>query len=199
MTGHYEFHGYANDTLLAFDNRGRILRIYCEDLPYTNQTDMGIYIARYAGLSEADDYRITWLGRLDGSKLTLLYKDGTIGFVDTEEWVNNHRRVKVLEKGISIKSAPTLGEVLNYVPEMLFVTDTSGKVGWTYLSTVKQKDRTARTRVFTLKEGDVLDSYYATDAVTGALVFTNPGKYRGKLVPFVESEFLGNYEDFVSM
>lgn len=193
--------GSANDVLVAFDNRGRLLRIYGEDLGYSG-TELGTYLPVYFNLDEDDNYKITYVGAMDGRTLMLLYKDGNVGFVDTSEWINNNRNVKVLQKGISLKSAPELGAVVDYdeVPNMLFVTDKEGRVAWTYKSDIKQKDRTARTRVFDLIKDVPIDSYCFLDEVNGLMFLNNIGSYRGKLRFLNDiSDFRGSAEDFTEM
>ena len=200
-TAEFLFDGTASDTLIAFDNRGRILRIYCEDMPFSAGADMGVYLQRYFGLmNESDDYKITWVGRMAGQKLMLLYKDGNVGFVDTAEWMENSRNVKVLEKGISAMSADSLGLVVEYTDEiansMLFVTDESGRAGWVYPKELKQKDRTARTRAFTLYKNTPIDSYFFCDVVKGQLLFNNMSDLHGYMRKFNIADFRGNVEDF---
>lgn len=143
----FQFQGIACDTLVAVDNRGRLLRVYCEDLPYTSGDELGTYLPKYFELSETSDYLITWIGVLDGSEKMLLYRDGNVGFLDTSEWVGTNRRVRVLENGISYAAAPLLGAVID-VPEWLFVLDTDNRLGCVNLVNVKHKSRTAKTRVF---------------------------------------------------
>lgn len=195
----YEFRGNSNDTLIAFDNRGRILRVYCSDLALSGIGDLGTYLPNYFGLRESDDYRITWIGRLEGKELMILYKDGTVGFVDTSEWIGNNRNVKILEKGISVAVADKLGAVLTEIPEMLFVSDVNGRVGWVYTEEIKHKDRKARTRVFNLVKNAPLDSYAGLDGVKGSMFLNNLGSYRNKLKDLVVEDFKGDLEDFKMM
>lgn len=193
--------GLACDTLLAIDNRGRILRVYCEDLPYNNGVDMGTYLPRYFGFDETEDYRITWLGKLDGKTKMILYKDGNVGFIDTKEWLGVKRQVKVIEIGISTSIANLVGAVLDDVPEMLFVTDTNGKLGFEYTSNIKRKDRTAKTRVFNLKNS-TLDSYYGCTEGQGMMLVNDLSRYQApKLedIPDFAVDFKGNVSDFVMM
>ena len=195
----YSIEGTASDTLIAFDNRGRLLRVYCQDIPL-NGSDIGTYLPTYFGFEEDDDYRITWIGKLDGNELMLLYKDGNVGFVDTSEWIGNNRNVKVLQKGISVASAPYLGAVLTEIPAMLFVTDEEGRVAWTYTKDIKHKDRTAKTRVFDLVRNTPLDSWAGKSEVEGALLLNNVGHYYGKLKHLEDvSDFHGTDDDFVAM
>lgn len=184
----YKFGGYASDTLIALDNRGRILRVYCQDLPYS-AGDLGTYLPSYFGFdNEADDYRIIYLGKLDGKVLTLLYKDGNIGFIDTNEWMGNSRNVKVIQKGYSLASAPSLGAVIDTpVPSMLYVMDAEGRVAWAMMDNVKHKDRTARTRVFDLYQKVPLAYYGFVSAAEGSIMLENLSAYEGKL-RYLETE-----------
>lgn len=195
----YFIEGTASDTLIAFDNRGRLLRVYCQDLPL-NGTDIGTYLPTYFGLKETDDYKITYIGKMDGNELMLLYKDGNVGFVDTSEWMSNNRNVKILQKGISVSSAPLLGAVLDTIPQVLYVSDEDGNIAWADTSEIKHKDRTAKTRVFDLKRGKLLDSYLCTDMQTAMILVNNYGEYRNKLRNLKDlSDFRGDVNDFVDM
>lgn len=194
--------GKANDTLLAFDNRGRILRIYCEDLPYNGQFDTGVYIPKYCNLNETDDYEIIYVCRLTGENLMLLYKDGNVGFVDTSEWLQNNRRVKVLEKGISAACADKLGVVFHEgtIPEILFVTDNTGRIGWVYTSDLKRKDRTAKTRAFTMYKDAVIDSYCCVTSLELGLMLNNVENYHGTMRFLNDiSDWSGSESDFTEI
>lgn len=198
----YKFEALACDTLIAVDNRGRVLRVYCSDLPYHNNADLGTYLPKYFGLDETDDYKIEWIGVLDGSTKMIIYKDGNVGFLDTSEWVGLKRQVKVLEVGIAPSVAHLIGAVLNDVPEMLFVTDTSGKLGFEYTRNIKRKDRTAKTRVFNLSGDNVLDSYLGCTEAKGLYLVSNIGRYQApKLakIPSFTEDFHGDVSEFTLM
>lgn len=198
----FSFEGLACDTLIAVDNRGRVLRVYCEDLPYNNNADMGIYLPRYFGFDETEDYRIKWIGVLDGSTKMIIYKDGNIGFLDTSEWTDVKRQVKVLETGIAPSVAHLIGAVVEDIPEMLFVTDTNGKLGFAYTNSIKRKDRTAKTRVFNLTTGCELDSYYGCTVESGMYLVNDITRYQAPRlakIPDFNSDFKGNPADFIMM
>lgn len=196
----YVIDGKADDTLIAFDNRGRILRIYGPDLPLSGASDVGIYLPNYLGLKESDDYKVLWMGKMEGQELMLLYKDGNVGFVDTSEWVGNSRNVKVLQRGISPTSAPNLGAVLEDIPEMIYVSDTDGNLAWASVADIKRKDRTAKTRVFDLYRGKMLDSYLLADFAVGTVLVNNYGVYANKLKPLPDiSDFRGDVNEFKDM
>ena len=159
--GQFEMTGKTDDVILCLDNRGRLIRIYCEDLPLQSAVDMGTYIPRICNFEETDDYKITYATVIKGQKLMLLYKDGTVGHIDTNEWADNNRKVKVLEKGISPVSAPLLGAVFNVdkLPEYIMLADDKGRVGYFKPSELKVKHRTARTRAVTVTGEHLIDSY----------------------------------------
>lgn len=195
----FVFTGTASDTLIAFDNRGRILRVYGSDIPL-DTNGVGVYIPRYCNIDESDDYKITWVGKLEDKTLMLLYKDGNAGFVDMSEWIDNSRNVKVLQRGISTTSAPYLGAVLESIPEVLFFTDTAGRVGWVYTDSIKRKDRTAKTRVLDLVKGAYIDSYAGMSASMAGLFLNNLTYYHGRLKPLENrDDFRGNADDFIEM
>lgn len=187
----YSISGVASDTLVLVDNRGRVLRLYGQDLPYSSG-DLGMYLPRYFGFEEDEDYRIVYAGLLDGNELMIMYRDGNIGFLDTSEWVGNSRSVKVIQKGISTTSAPTVGLVIPYneVPSMIFAMDLEGRVGWVLRDEIKHKDRTARTRAFELNNKVMLHSYAMLDGGIGSMWLTNMDRYHGRM------RFLDAVEDF---
>jgi hypothetical protein len=176
----YAIEATASSVLIAFDNRGRLLRVYCQDLPL-NGSDIGTYLPTYFGLDETDDYKILWIGELTGDTLMLLYKDGNVGFVDTSEWDTSTRNVKVLQKGIATSVAPLLGAVLTEIPELLYVSDEEGNLAWVATDDLKRKDRTAKTRAFDLRHKSLLDTYLPTTITEGALFINDYGKYHGRL------------------
>lgn len=198
--GGYSFEGYANDVLIAFDNRGRLLRVYCQDIPLHGESDTGIYLPRYFDLNETDDYKIKWIGRMDGRELMLLYTDGNVSFVDTSEWATSTRNVRVLEKGIPVSIADKLGAVVTDIKDMLFVTDTKGRVTWVNTEEIKRKHRTAKTRVFNPTETAPIDTYANLDQEAGQLFLRNVGHYKGKFKKLeYQDSFRGNVEDFIEM
>lgn len=196
----YSFPGYANDTLIAFDNYGRLLRVYCQDIPVHGKSELGTYLpTQYFSLDDSGGYRITWIGRMTGGTLLLLYKDGNIGFVDTSEWVGNGRNVKVLEKGIAVGCADKLGAVLDTIPEVIFVSDTLGRVGWFNVGEMKRKHRTAKTRAFALKPGVELDSFYCTSLAGSFAFMCNLDKYKDRMAEFEVTDLYGKADDFTMM
>ena len=193
MAGDYEyqFAGKANDTLIAIDNLGQILRVYCADLPYGGASDLGHYLPRYLGIENpSQDYSILWIAPLDGSKKTLIYNDGTVGFLDTSEWVGLNRQVRVLKNGIS-EYAYRLGAILDELPEVLMVVDSDGRLGYVETKNIKEKNRTARTRVWDMKGDAYLESYCGCTLMDAILALPRMQNFTAPKMKFLESE-----EDF---
>jgi DNA gyrase/topoisomerase IV subunit A len=199
----YSFVGTASDTLIAFDNRGRLLRIYCEDIPMYGTSDMGMYLPKYYfNLDETDDYKITWIGRITGQTLALLYTDGNIGFVDTNEWVGNNRRVKVLEKGIAPTCAPYLGKVLDVkdLPPIIVAMDRTGRFGVASTENLKHKDRTAKTRMITLFKNNHFIAYMgAKDEFELSMIFPKYNDYWGRMTKYTKGDIKGNLDDLFTL
>lgn len=197
----YIFEGGASDTLVAFDSMGRILRVYAQDLTLNTSTEMGVYLPRHLELGDVDDdYRIMWIGRLDGTEKTLLYKDGTIGFLDTSEWLNQNRQVRVLKNGVSTY-ASKVGVVLDELPEVLMALDDKGRVGFVYTSQIKHKTRTARTRVWDVKSDSEIIGYAGCNLNEVSLIFNNMDNYRAPRIKNLENEsdFSGENVVFLPM
>ena len=181
--------GTASDILMAIDDKGRILRIYCQDLGYSTGNDVGTYLPNYFNIAEKDFGVFKWLGKLEGQELMLLYKDGYVGFVDTNEWLNNSRNVKVIERGIAVKYAGMLGAVIEGVPDVLYVSDTNGNLGVVNTSSIERKGRTSRTKAFAMKKDATIDSYLANSVEDMPLV-NDLEKRIGALKPVDVSNFL---------
>lgn len=183
----YKFNASASDTLIALDNRGRVLRVYCEDLPYNGVAELGIYLPRYLDINETNDYRVTWIGVLDGSTKMLIYTDGNVGFLDTSEWVGLNRKVRVIERGIAVSVADKLGAVID-IPDCLYVMDNEGKLGAVMTDTIKRKDRTAKTRVFNLTRNTELTYYIPMTRDDSIFFVTNMSRYMTSKLMYLESE-----------
>lgn len=194
------FKGYSNEVLIGFDNKGRLLRVYCKDIPFNSINDTGTYLPRYLGFEATDDYRIYWMGRLTGDELMLIYKDGNIGFVNMHEWDDSGRRVKVLEKGIAVTIADKLGAVVENIPDVLVVTSTQGDIGVVKTKEILRKARTAKTRVFNPKKSSLLDTYAMYDEETGMSILEEEDRYLGTLKQLKnKQDFKGDEKDFIKM
>ena len=114
--------------------------------------------------------------------------------METSVLLTSTRNVRVLENGIAQSD---VGAILDYVPEMIFVTDGNGCLGCTYTDRLKRKDRRAKTRAFTLRKGALLDTYAAMPIVDGMQFITGVGNYEGKMTPIASLDNInGNIKVF---
>ena len=175
----------TDDILLAVDNRGRLLRVYPKDLNDEVSTGLGLYLPKYLGLNEKDDYKILWLDKVDGEKKLLVYNDGNFGFIDTTEFMGLKRQVKVIERGIS-RDADKLVEAFSTVPEVIVIEDSDGKVGWQLMSEVMIKNRTARTKVFNIRKNRVITKIGVCTAEQLQTALPNADNFKAPLTQSVK-------------
>lgn len=180
----------ASDTLIGFDNYGRVLRVYCEHLPYCSSNELGIFLPRYFGFEEDDNLKLMWFGVLDGTTQMITYSDGNVGFLDTSEWADLQRQVKVVDKGVSPESG--LAIHVGDAPSYLYVCDSAGRLSCTPVAMIKQKSRTARTRVFNCLRDCSVTSVAYLDTSQGLGVVKNVSRYQAPKFNFLESQ-----EDFI--
>lgn len=189
----------SEDTIIGFDNRGRIIRLYADGIPMCGAQDLGMYVPRYLGIEETDDYRVMWLGLLDGDDKMILYGDGHVGFLDTSEFVGAKRQVKVLERGVSTEAwnAVALFSV-SALPEVLMVLDNEGRISWTKVSDIRRKGRTARTRVFDIKKGCHIAAYRGMSGIELLAYLNNYEQYQAPKVGYLldSSDYRGGADDF---
>ena len=150
--------GCSADIIVAIDNRGRIIKFYGDSLEFSSKTDYGTYIPSYGNFKESDDYKVLWIGKVEPKTLTLLYKDGNIGFLNLGE-LNTSRRTKVLENGISKECAGYLGAVLDDLPPYLAYIDYEGNYGWCETSELTLHGRTSKSRGVRLRNNYLLVKY----------------------------------------
>lgn len=148
--------GKSNSVIITISNYGEIYRIYGNDLEMSSTVDIGTYIPTYAGIKDASSVEILWGTIADGAKHVLTYQDGFVGFLDTEEFLEGTIKSRYMRNGIS-DHAHLLTDVREYQSNATILVETSsGKLALAYLDSIKQKSRTARTRVW--KSDEIYDS-----------------------------------------
>lgn len=175
----------ANDTLIAVDSKGRVLRIYLNQIPYCNFTDIGTYILQYCGI-EGDDSEILSLDLLEEKEKTIIYSDGALGFLNYSEWVQNSRQVKVIEKGVSSRVEDAICDIID-TPEILLVRTRKGKIGYVATDTVTKKSRTARKLAFHVDSDDEIIGYYATELDNLPMILQNCAYYSAPDLAYLRS------------
>lgn len=190
----------ANSILIGFDNYGRVLRVVGSEIPFTG-SDNGTYLPKYFGV-ESDveqefDYRILYLCELNGSKKTLIYRDGYIGFFDTSEFLGK-KNIKIIANGVCTAVRDQLLEIYeeDEVPEyLLLADDTSDKIklGVVVMNTVPERRRTSRAKVLS---GNYINTKYLKgfNGLDLAGFIENPDSLIGKLKVF-KGEWYGEPEE----
>ena len=155
--GKDEFECMSDDVISFIDNKGRLLRVFVDDLPVAGVNDVGTYLAAYLGID--DDFEIMAYDIVkDGLVKAYLYKDGVVGVIDYSEWANLSKHVKVTKSGVSPLSAFICAEIDLSAPYVGICTDS---MEFTIVSTVfKHKKRTATTRLVTIPDcGDIISAF----------------------------------------
>lgn len=189
----------ANSILIGFDNYGRVFRVIGKEIPFTD--DNGVYLPKYLGvesdIEENYGYRVLYLCELDGSKKTLVYRDGYIGFFDTSEFVGK-KNTRIIDKGVCTAVMDQLLEVFEEgeVPEYLLLADDTSddiKLGVVVMNTVPERSRTSRAKV--LQGKDINTKYLKGFNGLGLAQFIeNPDAHIGKLRVF-KGEWYGEPEE----
>lgn len=195
----FEIEAYANSVLIGFDNYGRLLRVIGKEIPFTGYDESGVYLPKYFGaedIPEEFDYKILYLCLLDGSKKTLVYRDGYIGFFDTSEYLGK-KNIRVVSTGV----CPAVNDKLLHVfeedetPDMLMLADDSRdklKIGIVILEDVPERSRTSRAKVL---QGTNINTKYLKgfNWLDLAKCMNDPDSYVGKLKIF-KGQFYGDVE-----
>lgn len=155
-----EFAGQANSILIGFDNFGRVLRVIGKEIPFTTNGENGVYLPRYFDCTFQEDYRVLYMGLLDGTKRMLVYRDGYIGFFDTAKYYGK-RNIKIINNGVCLAVYDKLLEVYEEadIPQqIMFADDTNDviRVGIVTIEGLIEKSSLSRTKIF---QGEVNTPY----------------------------------------
>ena len=190
-----QFNGLSNSVLIGFDKYGRVLRLNGSDIEFTPIGGQGTYLPRVFDDVEVEDYKILYMGICDGKTRMLVYRDGYIGFFDTEEWYQK-KVVKVVNKGVCLAVMDKLLEVYEEddIPQCLVLADDTGKnvkLGIVMTDSIPVRSRLSRAKVF---NGTDIDTHYITGKsyLDIRTYIKNPDKYIGKLMKVTDDTFIGD-------
>lgn len=147
-----QFRGQANSPLVGFDNFGRVVRLSATEFEFTSPEDNGVYLPKFFGAAFQEDYRVLYMGILDGTTRMLVYRDGYIGFLDTKDWVGK-KLVRFTNAGVCTAVMDQLLHVYeeDEIPKVLMLADDTGKhvkMGVLYTDDIPVRSRTSRAKVF---------------------------------------------------
>jgi len=184
----------ANSILIGFDNFGRVLRVIGKEIPFTPTGDSGEYMPKYFEATFEENYKVLYLGLLDGTKRMLVYRDGYIGYLDTMEYLGK-KNIKIVSKGICLAVMDKLLHVYEEkdIPmQILLADDSTGKVrlGVVNTNSIAERSRISRAKVLS---GDNINTKYLKGFNDFELVkyLEDPDQFMGKL-KIMKSNFLGN-------
>lgn len=157
----YQIEAHANSVLIGFDNFGRVLRVIGKEIPFTAPGERGVYLPKYFEATFEEKYKVLYLGLLDGKKRMLVYRDGYVGFFDTNEFYGK-KNIKIVSKGVCTAVMDKLLEIYeeNEIPDyLLLADDTKGdlRIAVLVTQTVPERSRLSRAKVV---NGTDIDTKY---------------------------------------
>lgn len=189
------FEGAANSVLVGFDNVGRVIRISGSDIPFTGYNERGVYLPKFLDSAFEENYRVLYMGLLDGKKRMLVYRDGCIGYMDTSEWVGK-KVVRFISSGVCLAVMDKLLQVYeeDEIPQCLVLAEDNGtriRVGVVDTATVPERSRTSRAKVF--GGTDINVQYIKGETYIGVRMFLKDAdRFVGSLKKVTEKDFIGD-------
>ena len=192
----------ANSTLVGFDNFGRILRVYGTEIDFTPIGEKGVYLPKYFDTyvdGSEFEYYFMYFGLLDGSTRTLLYKDGYVGFLNTEELISK-RKQRIIPNGVPVKVISDLVGVIEEkdTKEFILVADEStgkARFGLARVSDIPVRSRTSSAKVFSGNKINIR-YYRSLDNVELWETFDNPLQYGTKMQK-LQGKFIGDPSELI--
>lgn len=183
----FQISAKANSTLVGFDCYGRVLRLYGDQVEFTSKGNLE-YLPHYFGVDGFDGvYKILYLGLADGLDRMLVYRDGFIGFFNTDD-VESTKKIRTIMRGVDPSVFGELVEVIEEdpekgFPEYLVVADDHGRdvrFAVTLVSDIRRASRKSRAKVF---KGDDPDIHFVAGMSMIELhqFLEDPNYYYGRL------------------
>lgn len=170
-------HCMSDATVLLIDSKGRLLRLYIDNIPLTSAGGRGLYIPNYCELP--DDFEIIDSMVVEPVVYNYVYSDGFVSSLNLAEWVGGQRRVKCTQNGIS-SAANLIMARFNPTDEYLYICTNLGRFCFVK-NDFKVKNRTARTRLVNVKDGEHITYSKGITALMMMNAIPNYTKYMGKL------------------
>lgn len=140
------FHCKSNDRISLIDNKGRLIRVSLSDIPLTATGTKGIYIPSYANIP--DDFSLIDADVIENKKVGYVYSDGFASVLNLGEWVDTQRSTKLSTNGMP-ETVPLICGKYSLDTPMLYLCTDKGRFCFVPTSAIKEKSRTARTRIAT--------------------------------------------------
>jgi DNA gyrase subunit A len=167
----------SDDIISFIDDKGRLLRVNLDSLDFVSDKDRGVYLPAY--LEVEDDFEVLCHELVEEKTVGYVYSDGYASVIDYSEWVDNKRTTRMTPNGISQHANLLMGEIDFTKAYVLLMTNT-GKFGFVS-SDFKHKNRTARTKIVDVKNGEVITFAMSISSQDMLRLVNAPMKYVGKL------------------
>jgi DNA gyrase subunit A len=140
----------SDDVLSFMDDRGRLLRLVVDSIPFCSASDRGGYLPVLLGLP--DDFNVVGYELIADKTVGYIYSDGFASVVDYGEWANGSRVTKKTDNGVSPYSNLIIADT-DLSTGFLLLIASSGRFGFVGTD-FKRKNRTARTKLVTVRDDD---------------------------------------------
>jgi hypothetical protein len=167
----------SDDVISFIDTQGRLLRVNLDNLDFVTEKDLGVYLPTY--LEVEDDFDIVSYELITDKKVGYVYSDGFASVVDYSEWVDSRRCTRITTNGVSPLADLIVAE-FNFDKTHLLLITKEGKFGFV-TTDFKQKHRTARTKLVTVKPGDAIQVVIPVDYTDMLKLVSAPERYVGKV------------------
>lgn len=167
----------SDDVISFIDTQGRLLRVNLDNLDFVTEKDLGVYLPTY--LEVEDDFDIISYELITDKKVGYVYSDGFASVVDYSEWVDSRRCTRITTNGVSPLADLIVSE-FNFDKTHLLLITKEGKFGFA-TTDFKQKHRTARTKLVTVKQGDAIQVVIPVDYTDMLKLVSAPERYVGKV------------------
>lgn len=190
-----QFDSTASSLLVGFDNYGRIIRFLGSDIDFTSVGENGVYMPKFLEAAFQEDYKLLYLGNCDGKMRMLVYRDGYVGFLDTNEFVGK-KVIKYTSHGVDLAVKDKLLEIYEEeaIPQCLLLADDTGK--HIKLAAINVKDIPVRSRTSRAKivSGTGINTKYIRGCsyMMAMSYIKNINNFMGKLKVVKDEDFLGD-------
>lgn len=174
----------SNDIVSFIDDKGRLLRLNLENIPFIRSTERGLYLP--VQLELEDDFELITYEVIRDKKVGYVYKDGYVSVVDYGEWVNLQRCTRMTENGVS-RYAPSMIAEFDFSKECLLLVSAKGKIGFASVN-FKQKARTARTKLVDVADNDEIIAVIPCSYSDILRLVSSPERYRNKVIKVAKDD-----------
>ncbi|MNL91284.1 DNA gyrase subunit A [compost metagenome] len=174
----------SNDIVSFIDDKGRLLRLNLENIPFIRSTERGLYLP--VQLELEDDFELITYEVIRDKKVGYVYKDGYVSVVDYGEWVNLQRCTRMTENGVS-RYAPSMIAEFDFSKECLLLVSAKGKIGFASVN-FKQKARTARTKLVDVADNDEIVAVIPCSYSDILRLVSSPERYRNKVIKVAKDD-----------